>query len=552
MPDEARVEQILSRRTALKTRRGLWETHWDDLSRVQLPRRLGFVTQTSEGDRRTDDIFDGTPMQAARALANALGAMLRPEGEKWHKIRAVEDIDESTDEAGDWFADTDERMRDAFENPKSRMRQSLGEADSDLVVLGTAAVFTGQTDSNLLFQTLHLRDALPFFGEAGNPEGMIRDKRFTIRQAIARFGIENLSEEIKQQKENNKLDDYVDFVHAVVPRSDGRSDAVLAANLPWADLWIELDQKKLAGKGGFHEFPFAVPRWDTSSGEEYGRSPGMIALPDSNTAQAMQSTLLIAGQRAADPPLAVPDDSTFDAPNTFPGGLAYYDLESARAVGRIPIAPLDTGGNIPLTREMQDDNRNQIWNAFFRNILRLPTGGPEMTATEIVARKEEFIREIGPVFGRLETDYTAPIVERAFNIMLRAGALAPVPESLAGRGIRFEYQSPIKVLRQQVEAAAARAWVDELMALSEVRPEAMDLLNVDAYGRNNAKAAGLPHDIVNGTDTVAALRQQRAEAQAAQAQAEQAQQGVDIASTAANLPGLKDLLEGAAGGEQAA
>jgi hypothetical protein len=477
--------------------------------------------------------------------------MVRPEGEKWHKIRAVEDDVESSDEAAEWFADTDERMRNAFENPKSRMRQALGEADSDLVVFGTAVIFAGEGPSNLLFQTLHLKDALPFFGESGNPEGLIRDRRFTVRQAIVRFGKEKLSENIQQQAENNKLDDYVNFVHAVVPRNDGRADANLAKNLPWADLWIELDEKNLVASGGFHEFPYAVPRWDTSSGEEYGRSPGMIALPDSNSAQAIQSTLLVAGQRAADPPLAVPDDSTFDAPNTFPGGLAYYDIESARAVGRIPISPLETGGNIPLTRDMQDDIRNQIWNAFFRNILRLPVDGPQMTATEIIARKEEFIREIGPVFGRLETDYTAPLVERAFNIMLRAGGLAPIPEVLLGRDIRFEYQSPIKRLRQQVEAAAARQWAEEMIFLGELKPEALDLINVDALGRFSATAAGLPHDIVNGAEEVQALRQQRAEQQAQAAQMEQIQQGADVASTAANIPGLKDLLEGAAGNEAA-
>ena len=551
MADESRVEEILSRHKSLKGRRGLWENHWDDLARVQLPRRLGFVTQTSDGDRRMEDIFDGTPMQAARALSNAVGAQIRPEGENWHRIRAVEDIDESSDEAGDWFADTDERMRDAFENPKSRMRQALGEADSDLVVFGTAAVFSGEGENNLLFQTLHLKDALPIFGESGNAEGMLRDRRFTVRQAIARFGIDKLSDTIRQQKEQNKLDEYVNFLHAVVPRSDGNKDANLARNLPWADMWIEIDEKKLVSSGGFHEFPFAIPRWDTTSGEEYGRSPGMIALPDSNTAQAMQSTLLVAGQRAADPPLAVPDDSTFDAPNTFPGGLAYYDLESARAVGRIPIVPLDSGANIPLTREMQDDNRNQIWNAFFRNILRLPVGGPQMTATEIVARKEEFIREIGPVFGRLETDYTAPLVERAFKIMLRAGALAPIPEVLSKKAVRFEYQSPIKRLRQQVEAAAAMEWARSMTEFGEIKPETLDLINTEALGRFTAKAGGIPHNIVNGEDEVKRLREERAQAQAQAAQMEQLQAGADVASTAANVPGLKDLLEGAAGAEAA-
>ena len=535
MSDESRVKEILGRRTALLGRRGLWASHWDDLARVMLPRRLGFVTQTGEGDRRTEEIYDGTPLQAARALANAVGGMVRPDGEDWHRIRTVEDVDEATDEAKDWLADTDERMRNAFDAPKARMRQALGEADSDLVVLGTGVVFTGEGDDSLLFQTLHLKDALPFFGETGTPEGMFRDRRFTVRQAIARFTLEKLSETVKQHFENHKLDEYVNFVHAVVPRDEGRIEALLARNLPWADLWIEVEAEKLVSIGGFHEFPFAVPRWDTSSGEEYGRSPGMIALPDANTAQAMGSTLLIAGQRAADPALLVPDDSTFDALNTHPGGLAYYDSDLARMLGRIPIAPLETGGDIPLTREMQDDTRNQIWNAYFRNILRLPAAGEStMTATEIIARKEEFIREIGPVFGRLETDYTAPVVERAFHIMLRAGGLAPIPEVLQGRGVRFEYQSPVKRIRQQVEAAAADAWAREMILLGEVKPEALDLINVDALGRFSAEAAGLSNEIVNGADEVASLREQRAEAQAAAAEMEQLQAGAGIAQTAAD------------------
>ena len=531
MSDEARVAEILARRQTLGER-GMWENHWDDLSRVQLTRRMGFVTQTTEGDRRTEDIYDGTPMQAARALANAVGAMIRPEGEDWHKVKAVEDSDESTDEAKDWFAFVDEQQRDALDNSKARFRQATGEADIDLVVLGTGPVFIGETDTSLLFQSLHLKDTFPFFDENGNAEGVLRDRVFTVRQAVRRFGLKMLSENIQQQVRDNRLDEKVKFLHAVTPREEGRSDAIFARNLPITDLWIEIESQKLVSSGGFHEFPFAIPRWDTSSGEDYGRSPGMIALPDSNTAQAIGSTLLIAGQRAADPPLAVPDDSTFDAPNTFPGGLAYYDADLARAMGRIPIAPLDSGANIPLTRDMQRDTRNQIWDAFFRNILRLPVDGPQMTATEIIARKEEFIREIGPVFGRLETDYTAPMIERSFNIMLRAGAFDPIPEALQGKSVRFEYQSPIKRSRQQIEAEAARLWAEEITLLAEFKPEMLDLINGDALARFSAEAKGISRAIVNDTDQVAQIREQRAEAEAETKEMEQLAQGVDMAANA--------------------
>lgn len=506
MADENLVEGLIRRRDALMSKRGLWSNHWDDLARVMVPRRLGFVTQTEEGDRRSEEIFDGTAIQASRGLANAVGAFLRED--PWFFIKASGAVD---GEGEEWLDDTETRLRDALDNPAARFRQAVGEADLDVVVFGTACVFIGEGATNLLFQSLHLKDALPIFNEQGQVEGVLRNHKFTVRQAMDKFE-GNVSQDIKDKSENEALDDKVDFLHAVVPRSDSRPGAILSKNLPWADLWIETQAKRISARSGYNEFPFVVPRWDTSSGEDYGRSPGMVALPDANSLQAIGETLLIAGQRAADPPLAVPNDSAFDAPNTFPGGLAYYDVDTARALGgKNPFFEIGGGGNIGLTQQMQEDIRNQIWNAFFRNILRLPTDGPQMTATEINARRDEFIREVGPVFGRLETDYTAPMIERAFHIMLRGGGFRPIPEVLQGQNIRFEYQSPIKRAREQIEAVAAVQWAQSLMEMSQVKPEALDKINIDALANFTAKANNLPLEIINSDETVAALREERAQ-----------------------------------------
>ena len=69
-PDEKRVLHHIKRQKAAKDRRSQFEQHWDDLSRVLLPRRQGFMETTYDGDQRVEDIYDGTPMQGARSLAN--------------------------------------------------------------------------------------------------------------------------------------------------------------------------------------------------------------------------------------------------------------------------------------------------------------------------------------------------------------------------------------------------------------------------------------------------------------------------------------------------
>lgn len=541
-------QALIKRWEKLSGGRDTWLSHWEDLARVMLPRRLGFTTSPVNGDRRTEELYDGTPMQAARGLANAIGGMLRRD--KWFHLKTE---DASSDEAKAWIADTEQRMRDALENTKARFRQATGECDLDLVVFGTAEMFIGESRrlGNLLFQSLHLKDGCVLYSDEGEAEGMFRAREYTIRQAIKEFGEDRLSEATRKRLGENRegvLDEKIRFLHAVVPREEGHKGALLSRNLPFTDTWIEIDAKHEVRSGGFHEFPFVVPRWDTSSGEDYGRSPGMIALPDAATLQAMGETMLVAGQRAADPPLMAPNDGSFAEANTFPGGISYYDVETAAAIGgKNPFFPLDTGAHMPLTRDMQLDTRSQIFAAFFRNVLNLPVEGPEMTATEVIQRKEEFIREIGPVFGRLETDYTAPMVMRAFMIMLRGGGFLPIPEELQGRNVRFEYESPVKKVRQQVEAAAARLWVAEHIdaATATQRPEILDVINFDAYSRFTHDANGLPPSIINGTDQIEAIRQQRAEQMQAMQEAQQMQQAADIGKTAADAAKSAGLTEAA-------
>ena len=555
MADSERVLALLRRWRKAEGDKWLWNSHWDDLARVQLPTRQGFITTTSPGERRTDDIFDGTPMQAAIGLANAVGGMLRPEGEQWFYIRTDDENLNKVEEAGAWLHDSEKRLMKALDNPKARFRQSSGEIDLDLAVLGTGCQFIGDSKDlrHLMFQSLHLKDITVIFSDEGVPEGVFIRREFTLRNAESRFTAEALSDatrqKLSQRTRDDAYEDKVVLLHAILPRKEGRADALIARDLPYADIWIEVDARHEIQVSGYHEFPCVIPRWDTSSGETYGRSPGMVALPDSDTLQAQGETFLIAGQRAADPPLAVPNDSSFNDINTFPGGLAYYSTEAAAAVRGNPFFPLVTGANIPLTQQMQMDTRDQIRAAFYRNVLNLPVEGPQMTATEVIQRKEEFIREMGPVFGRLETDYPAPQIERSFGLMLRAGGFAPIPEVLQGKNVRFEFESPIKRIRQQVEAAAARLWVQEMVALSEVRPEALDLVNIEAYARFTHSAAHLPQSIIVDADTFEARQKQRNEAAEAEQQMIQMQQGAELAQSATGA--VKQAVE-ATGGKAAA
>src|SRR3546814_21085978 len=101
-----------------------------------------------------------------------------------------------SDEAKEWLADTQQRLRDAFDNPVSRFRQASGEADHDLVVFDTAVmgIFEQVGRKALLIQSCHLKDAIPVWGEDGNRAGMFRSRMMTLRQAEKRFWQERSEE----------------------------------------------------------------------------------------------------------------------------------------------------------------------------------------------------------------------------------------------------------------------------------------------------------------------------------------------------------------------
>lgn len=526
---------LIDRYTKLDGARTQWLQHWQRLADVLAPTKADFVRDRVQGDRRTEHIYDSVPMQAKRGLATAIDGLLKPKTSRW--LRPVADDEElnEDEEVKRWLEDTGDRMWDAIYARNARFIQATGEVDESLVTFGTGILFISENrDLNqLLFRSMHLRDTLLAQNDDGIVDTVYNCQRYTARQAALKFkdAPGELSKPIRDALERNDDTTLFKFIQCVMPRGDYDPARADSLNFPWADIIIEVEGREIVQEGGFRSWPFAIPRWETAANEVYGRSPAMIALPDILTLQQQAKTLLIGGQKAVDPPMWVLDDGIFSAPRTFPGGVIPIDSEAMRDMGgRPPIGVLESGKNIPIGREMQNDTRDQIWGAFYRNVLQLPVEGPAMTATEIMERKEEFIRTIGPVFGALEADYIGPIAERVFEIMQDApGALSEPPEQLRDRSIRFEFASPVAQARKMVEAAGALRSLEVLAPLAQFQPELMDNFDGDAISRDMPEVSGFPLAWIRSEDDVAAMRQQRAQAQQA---AEMLQGGEQVAGIA--------------------
>jgi len=220
-----------------------------------------------------------------------------------------------------------------------------------------------------------------------------------------------------------------------------------------------------------------------------------------------------------------------------PGGVAYYDAKAVRNLGiSDPFRQMDSKANIPWGLNAQTAAREQIQVLFFKNILNLPLAGPQMTATEILERREQFVREIGAVFGRLESDYTGPMVERAFNLMLRSGALGDeqtIPEAIQRGGVNFRFASPIEKAKRQIEEATVGEGIQKILEIGQIQPSVMNRVNWDEVGKFIAESGDFPPQLTLDDKEVAALNQQQAQQQQEQQSLQAVQQ---VASIAGSVP----------------
>ena len=537
-----KVKDKLTKHESMEQRRAPWMPYYQQLADVLLPNQADFITLNRPGEQRGVGIYDGTPRLALRDLSTTLDGLIKPKSSNWFDVEVEDEDLMAMDETKLWLEVVKDRMWNHLYRKDARFIQRSGEVDLALCCYGWGVLWAeeNRAKNGLLFRSFH--NSQVCFDE--DAEGIIDtiavQELLTARQAAMlyeRIGKEP-SKPIRDALMNTSkfADKKFPFIQIVEPNPDYNPRATLGkAGMAFYSCLIDKEAEGEVEDSYYYEFPAAIPRWETSPGELYPRSPGMIALPDAQTLQAMGKTLLVGGQRAVDPPIWISNDSVVSPLRTFPGGVTVLDTsDGGTPVGAFPVAT-----NLPVGREMQADYRAMVEAAFFKNVFNLPIESHAMTATEIVARKEEFIRVIGPVFGRLETDYIGKTVERVFGIMDRAGAFPPRPDHLVGSKVSFKFQSPIQKARKQMEIASLGQALGFLGPLAEVQPEILDNFDGNVIARDAPEWSGMPNKWLRSQKDVDARR--AAAQQQGQAQQELAAAG-PITEALKNVASANEML----------
>ena len=507
----------------LTTLRAVHEQVWVDCYDHSFPIRGsglqgGWPMDAQQAADRKARLLHSVSTDAGRTLAAALVSGAVPSSSVW----ALLGVSNADDGGKRWL---DEKGKQLHEEVHSGTFDAVAmECALDMVAAGWFALYI-DVDRDFGGFSFEQWPISSVFAAASKPGGLVdtvyRKYTLTVEQAAVEFGEDALHENTRA-KLQDMPDAEVEMVHAIFPRYPHVKGARLAKNMPIASLHFELATKHLLREGGYHEMPVIVPRWAVIPNSVYAIGPMFDALPDARQLNELIRMDMMNADIAIGGMWVGVDDGVL-TPRTAKLGARKMLVGKSIEI----IKKLSSGGDWMLA----DTRIAQLTAAIRRTLMAdqlEPQDGPTRTATEINVRVGMIRQLLGPIYGRLQAEWLAPMVQRCFGLMYRAGLFGEAPQSLGGASLQVRYNNPLARAQKLEDVAAIESFnasMAQMVDMGQVVPEAdraADVVNYEEQARVLADGLGVPLKTMRDADQLAAFRQRKLEAQqAAQQQAQQ-------------------------------
>lgn len=368
--------------------RAPWINRWSDAIKYTMP--------TSDDEVAT--LFDATAADAVDNLAASMYSLLTPPESLW--LNLVPESDTSPDAAAATNA-----LRANLND--SNFYTTIHQCYLDLVILGTACLF--MSENPIGAASAFSFTAIPITDIAVLPGAIFHTTSMPASEVMTKYPTwtppADLRDRIKRDPEMP-----LKLVQCLIGTEF----------TAWLDVGGNIENN-IVSRGTFETNPYLIFRWSVASGEIYGRSPVLRALPDIKTANKVvelvlkNATIAVSGIWQAD------DDGVINLANInlTPGAII------PKAVGSSGLTPLSAGADFDVSQIVLKDLRERIRHALLADRLGL-LSEKEMTATEIMARNADMMRILGATYGRLLHEFIRPLCERGLQILSRRGVIEKI------------------------------------------------------------------------------------------------------------------------------
>lgn len=534
------LRQRLDRRLSqLKVERDRgWFPLWREISDHIAPDMGRWnATDANEGKRRDQLIINSTGRSSLKILASGMFSGMTSPSRPWFKLATPDAALMEFGPVKSWLHQAEKVLQDVF--ARSNLYNVLPTLYAEQGAFGTGAIACMPDDDEFVrFYNFTAGSYMAATSARQQVDTLYREFRMTARQMAQQFGKDALSTTVRTMLDNNP-DAWVDVCHAVEPndeRDPGRPDN---RNMPIRSVYWEKggDADKVLRQSGFQNSPIMVPRWDVNGENVYGAGPGSVALGDTKALQLMEKRKAQMLEKLVNPPMGAPASLRGQRASILPGDITYLDTTN---IGQqfAPLHEINPSAYSALRAEIEA-HEQRIESAFFVDLFLMISSMDDVrTATEIAARKEEKMLMLGPVLERMNDELLDPLIDRVFGMLLEQSAprwsgllpgnpmLPPPPQELAGMDLNVEYVSILAQAQKALGVAGIERAVSFAGNLAGIQPDIVDKIDFDQAVDEYTAMLGVPPTMIRSDEDVAALRQQRAEAQQQQQAMEQMSAGI--------------------------
>lgn len=501
----------------LKAERASWVPHYQELSRIMLPRSGRFFEQDrNRGEKNYNEIYDNSATRALRVLgAGLMGGATSP-ARPWFRYSVADPDLMKRPAVKAWCSKVTQIALDILQ--KSNTYRALQTIYEELGVFGTAA--------NILMDDFekvinHYPSTCGEYMLAANYRGEVdtiyREFEKPVVSVVGEFGFDNCSDTVKNLYSRGAYETWVPIVHAIEPRLDRDLGKLDQKNMKFTSCYFERDQTgagKYLREGGMKKFRALCPRWAAAGGDIYGNGPGMEAFGDTRQLQHEQLRKAEGIDYQTKPSLQVPTSYKNRESDRYPGGLMHVD-SNGQSSGVRPAFEV----RLDLSALLDDiqDVRERIRGSFYTDLFLMLSSqqDSEKTATEVAELHEEKLLMLGPVLERLHNELFSPLVDAVFERMVLTGLLPPPPPEMQGAQLNVEFISMLAQAQRAVETNSIDRFVNSMGTIIEVTgdPSVSDKFDKDKWADKYSDMLGIDPELIVSDDKVALVRQNRAKAQ---------------------------------------
>ena len=511
-----------------------WKAVYKDVSdyiAVGRGRYEDYGDRPNQKSKAASKIINNTATDALHMLGAGLHGGLSSPARPWFQLGFVDEDMNGFSTYRAWLDSCEKIMYAAFK--RSNFYTIIHNIYEEIGGFGTGAMMLDDNpEHGLLFHYFTVGDYRFSVKVDGRCHSFYRKFKMQACQVSQFFGNDACSDKVKRLLSTNPYE-WVEIMHALEPNE--AHDPNKMDSKPFTSVYFETKEKdrRLSDKG-YEEFPVVTPRWQALSNESYGWGPGLESVGLAKAIQTMERQSMLASDKMLDPPLALPASMKDRMLDLGPSGKNIYDESGVKIQNMVTIDP----NVIQLYRANIDAIEGKIRRNFHNELfLMIAQEDPaKMTATEVLARKEEKMLMVGPTIERLEYEHLAPIVERVFAVLARQGKLPPPPQGLENVEYKIDFVSLLAQAQKLIGAQSMQSYLGLAERVALVDPGSVTKTNWDKFLDETADMVSLPSKVVRTDDEVGAIRDQMAKQQQAEQQQMAMAQGIENVNKLGNTP----------------